>query len=124
MKQIILGLMTMMSVSAFAITQKTIDLGEGRFKTITPIHSLLPREAAYDTVYFSPSYSDEKLCQRLGYSEYEVGSKVVESTRAITTRNLWLNKIGYAIYPIGRLSEGYQYPKAKRVKEIVCTTNN
>lgn len=122
--KIIVGLMAITSASTFALTQKTENLGSGRFKITTPIHSVLLREAASDSVYFSPSYSADKLCQKIGYSSYEDGTKVIESTRAITTRNLWLNKMGYSVNPIGRLSENYEYPKAKRVKEIICSLDN
>ena len=56
-----------------------------------------------------------------------IGLMTMTSASAVAltqkTENLWLNKIRYAIYPIGRLSVGYKLPKAKRVKEIICTLN-
>jgi hypothetical protein len=104
--------------------QHTEILGNGRFRIIGPIRQLLSREAAADRVYYSRRFNPHSICNELGYDAYEPGSVQTESGRFITTKNLLWNRIGYRIDPMARLAGDYEYPKGKRVKEIICTISS
>lgn len=130
MKKCLALLFLIASTSSFAFSSeqatpdngasRRVELAGGKILVQYPFLRILLREARPDLVYYGKNYSGRKICRNLGLGEYEEESKRIVNVRAVSTSNLIRNAIGYAISPINRLSEEYQYPKAKIVKEIVC----
>lgn len=131
MKTMIIVILGLVSATSFAselesvnphyAPMKKIELEGNRTLIQYPYLKKLNREGAGDVVYFGKNYSGNKICAHLGLGEYESGSKTIAMVRAVSTGNAILNQIGYRFDPISRLSEDYQYPKTKIVKEIVCS---
>ena len=129
MKKVLIGLLALISVSAFSQDFENVQTQnpqmeiidqDDRVTVMYPVSQLLEREAAGDVVYFGSRKRSNNICKQLNYGSYVRGSKILIKTRAVSTNNLRMNQIGYRLFPLNRLSSDYEYPKTKIVKQITC----
>ncbi len=129
MKKAIWGILFLASLTTWAAEYEVVDPHYSQMKTIEygdkvlveyPSAGYLGREAVGDVIYYGSRKSGNRICRELGHGDFVKGSKIIIQTRAISTNNVVMDKIRYAVHPIRRLAYGYKYPKTKIVKEIEC----